>query len=1027
MSAFWQAKVWGLLHDPQLKSLYRNKSQEGIWQEVLRHLGNDTPNDLQRQVRLADFIAAASDRPSWDQEGIRGCVDYQDIGLSIRHLLSGSPQRLKIETISSTDPDRDPKLKQAEAEIIREKLFPLLKGLSDEEKVQKAFWWLWRCLPEEVAQKYGDKASLLPADTRIPDCSVWSHNSIVSALAGCLSEQLISSQSRPYLVVYNFTPVQDLITASRKMQDLWAGSWLLHYLSAKVCWKWACEYGPDTLIYPSLYAQPLIDKWLNERWADLGIEPPPAQKLLTAGFPNVLVAVLPESAVLNAKRNALSFADETLRKEWLHLGDKVFKELPKKDEETRSRLWDSWLKQQWQTYWTALPIGASDDSDVDELSDNDNKSKAESSSLARGQGKLLTRDKQPSPVERKQVGKIKQDFLVWVKKQNDFCQTSALPENALNLDTLLWNKEAFEGVCPPNYPTLAELSTYSQFNVGLWWPEFIAQLRRNLQAFKSARTWQLPSAFGPRSTISGIGTVLHPQQYDKSGKPVDWCSEHETKQFWQLERGWFDGHEQLNATEIVKRGLKKVLPKELGLSEGDLSFAYPDLTAGVAGWLKTSHDRGEDTIAQYKKLCQKITKTYSWTKSVTQEKWGIPWIVNNYPDCPNSRLLSAGWLIEDFVPSSDHRLTENQRKEETKAELNKLSEHIESAFKSDNQPTDWYVLAAGDGDDMSAWLKGNRLKSYADYVADGWPQKADQWDGFEDFLKQPKRMGPATHSALSRALLDFSNQLAPYLTEERYAGRLIYSGGDDVMAYTNLWEWDSWLWDVQQCFKGQRDPNGRVRLPEKHEDSENEFISEGDYWRWKHDKRPQSLAGRPLFTMGHQATISFGIVIANQGVPLAIALDNLREAEEEAKDHFCLRNNPDRRKKKDAVQVRILYGSGNVLKATAKFDTFAQWRALLSAMPDLEPALFEQAAELWNQHPVPSESAIIPWVQAFCSRRDALAEGSSREDFGKSLREFLKTMWNTTDESDRDREVQNWLKLAAFVLRKREIELRGDV
>jgi len=1026
MTAFWQAKIWGLLHDPQLKSLYCNKREEGIWQEVLRHLGNDHPSDLQNQIKLADFIAAASDRPSWDQAGDRGSVDYQDIGLSIKHLLSGAQQYLKIEAVSSTDPKRDSDLKETEAEIIRHKLFPLLEGLSDEEKVQKAFWWLWRCLPEEIAQKYGDKAALLPADTRIPDCSVWSHNSIVAALAGCLSEQFTNSTSRPYLVIYSFTPVQDLISASRKMQDFWAGSWLLHYLSAKVCWKWACEYGPDTLIYPSLYAQPLIDQWLNKRWVDLGIKPPPSEKLLTAGFPNVLVAVLPESAVLNAKRNALSFADETLRQEWLHLGDKVFEELPRKEAETKSRLWDSWLKQQWQTYWTALPLGAakplgaSDSGDVAKVQD-------ESIPLSRGQGKLLTRNKLPSPAERQQIGRMKQDFMIWVKQQNDFCQTLALPDNALNLSTLQWNTEAFEERHPSTYPTLAELSTYSQFNVGLWWPEFMARLRHNLQAVKSARTWQLPSAFGPRSTISGIGPVLHPQQYDKNGKPVDWCSEHESKHFWQ-ERGWFDGREQLNATEVVKRGLKKILPKELGLSEGDLSFAYPDLTAGVAGWLKTSHDRGENMIAQYTDLCQKIIKKHSWTETAAQEKWGIPWIVNHHPDCLNSRLLNAGWLIEDFTPPSDRPLTEARRKEETKAELDKLSGYVESAFTSDNQPTDWYVLAAGDGDDMSAWLKGNRLKCYAYYIADGWPKKAEQWDGFENFLNQKKRMGPATHSALSRALLDFSNQLVPYLTEERYAGRLIYSGGDDVLAYTNLWEWDSWLWDIQQCFKGQRDPNGRTKLPEQHEDLEDEFISEGDYWQWKSDKRPKSLAARPLFTMGHQATISFGIVIANQGVPLAIALGNLREAEEEAKAHFCVKLEQGKRLK-NAVQVRVLYGNGNILKATTKFDTFAQWRSLLNCIPKLEPALFEQSAQLWEQHPVPVEDAITPWTQAFCNRREALSQEDSKQTFQTSLASFLKAMWQTSSDlnQDRDREIQNWLKLAAFVLRKREIKLRGDV
>jgi CRISPR/Cas system-associated protein Cas10 (large subunit of type III CRISPR-Cas system) len=37
--------------------------------------------------------------------------------------------------------------------------------------------------------------------------------------------------------------------------------------------------------------------------------------------------------------------------------------------------------------------------------------------------------------------------------------------------------------------------------------------------------------------------------------------------------------------------------------------------------------------------------------------------------------------------------------------------------------------------------------------------------------------------------------------------------------------------------------------------------------------------------MGHKATISFGIVLAHHSVPLAIALENLWEAEDKAKKH----------------------------------------------------------------------------------------------------------------------------------------------
>jgi CRISPR-associated protein Cmr2 len=303
-------------------------------------------------------------------------------------------------------------------------------------------------------------------------------------------------------------------------------------------------------------------------------------------------------------------------------------------------------------------------------------------------------------------------------------------------------------------------------------------------------------------------------------------------------------------------------------------------------------------------------------------------------------------------------------------------------------------------------------------------EAADVAITFARFLEQPKRMGPSTHAALSRALLDFSNQLVPYLTEQRYAGRLIYSGGDDVLAYTNLWEWDSWLWDVRQCFKGATDAG-------------DEFDNTGDYWRWKVKERlpKKYLADRPLFTMGGQASISFGIIIAHHSVPLAIALENLREAEKEgAKKHQC--PNPEDPKKplrKDAVQVRVMYGNGNQLQATAKFDTFDSWRKLLQFVQTTseidaknKAALFEQAASLYQQHPIPLKDAIPTWVTAFCDRRDVFqGKEDQTEEFAQLLQQFLEDLWCKTQDSERDDAVCNWLKLAAFTLRKREIKLGG--
>jgi CRISPR-associated protein Cmr2 len=142
------------------------------------------------------------------------------------------------------------------------------------------------------------------------------------------------------------------------------------------------------------------------------------------------------------------------------------------------------------------------------------------------------------------------------------------------------------------------------------------------------------------------------------------------------------------------------------------------------------------------------------------------------------------------------------------------------------------------------------------------------------------------------------------------------------------------------------------------------------------------------------------------------------EAEEEAKEHKSPNGD-----KKDAVQVRVIYGNGNILKATAKFDVFQQWKQLTT--DDLESAMFEQAATVWGQHPAPIKLAIKPWTQAFCSRRDFFKDDEvKRQNFEEKLASFIKDLWDATEPGNKlDSEVQNWLKLAAFVIRNREIKI----
>ena len=973
-------------------------------------------------IHLADYLSSASDRGAIGS--LSTSVDYNQDGLEISHLLSGKKLSLKLNSFhQEINSDRRNFLQNKEQELLKaipEELREINLETADTYQLKRLFWWLWRCLPQKTCELFNDQLLLLmPAETRLPDSSIWSHASLTAAFAGALagldltSEDLIQNWSKnktlshPYLTSFTFSPVQELIKASRKMRDFWSGSWLLHYLSAKVCWQLALKYGPDCFIYPNLYAQPLIDHWLrDEKELNFSnyVSKPSDHALLTAGFPNVIVLILPQAKV----EGAMQYAKSQLLEEWRKIADLVLKDLQNQRHWMRQlrnddHTWQGWLEAQWQTYWTAVPIGAV-------------QHPLKSGSVSQKQPEVMEWVTQ----ENKAYGLQNEKKALFLEKEAEFLFKAAEQR---------WQNQ----------------KRHFSVNVGSWWSAIFDQTRLSLTSIKNARTWQIPTAFGPRSTISGLGPVVYPDRAKKEG---DWISEGDTHKLWQKQAGLFDGIEELNATETVKRGLEKVLPQLLTLENSDqtqeeIASSYPDLTSGVAGYLNCH----SDDIQYFQQICQAIIKKFPWAEDVIKlmkNKWGIP-LFDKKPQKYHPRLLNAGWLVEDAETPELNKL-EKELKELIKGEFfdeikqkQKEINNIKINYRQDiqklincqyprNNPADWYVLAAGDGDSMSEWLKGNKMESYKEYIPKNLKANKDINAEFEEFIKLPKRMGPSTHSALSRALLDFSNQLVPYLTEQRYAGRLIYSGGDDVLAYTNLWEWDSWVWDIRQCFRGDKDP-------------QKEFNNECDYWKWENGEAPEGIAKRPLFTMGQSATISFGLVIAHHSVPLAISLENLWEAEEEAKEHEHFTGNYHSEKKypcydkKDAVQVRVIYGNGNILKATSKFDIFNQWRKLIIDFPELDASLFEQAAQLLNNHPIPNESAITFWVKAFSDRREQLSklDSDQKENFTDIFAQFIHNFWKTNriDDLDkekereadkkRDQQLRTWLKLAAFIKRNRKI------
>ncbi|MBO1346044.1 MAG: type III-B CRISPR-associated protein Cas10/Cmr2 [Hormoscilla sp. GUM202] len=918
MSDFYKRKLYALLRSGnfsgQLQCLPESDHLSAWWSAW------ESASDSSR-LHLSEAIASSSDRVNLEGRGHAAGQNHT----IIKHPISGQSQEI--------DPSV-PGLQTAIHDILTE---------TDPEKV---FWWFWRFYPEIIAHN-NSHALLKPAHHIIPDCPEYSYRATVSAITGALfPKEWRSGDNRehPYLLLFTFSPVQEFIQASRKFLDFWAGSYMLHYLGAKICWHIAETYGPDAVITPSLWSQEIIDALIVRKFSDHvpfqnafsnysngtpvdRFNSGTSTSLSTAGFPNVITALVPGQKAAESLGQDLG---KGLRKEWQSIAQEVRKHVKSKvmawaqeqkntdnflkkwynesSDDVReqieielkklrqggcwewNQLWSAQIENTWQSYWTAVPLGN--------------------------------------------------------------------PDQALQIDSPFpqaW-KENTEKIAPSRSdrptPTEAEEHAYNTLNVGTWWGNVQARTGQLIQSVKNTRTWQIAVAPGERSTLSGQFTALHPfLNYDKfregAGMPA-----RSMAIFWRVMAdvypGLFNGSEKLNALELTKRmawqyggvapslgiEVKKEAASDALLDEEDRRaigdskvqitpdlyyerlIRFPNLSSIAAAKFA-----GEnlDLVRNYWRNLAKLIRDQlpAYKKAFGSRTRGRPFqitktdsIINPTGDNGkdyNGVMFSSKWLAEDMG-------LEGQ-------EVNILRSLVEQAHKNsgfgDGESADWWAIVLADGDGMGKYVSGSKLKQYKDYIiAEQVSEESRNAEGWNELLATRKRMGPATHVGLNRALLDFSNRLVPYLTEKRFCGKVVYSGGDDVMAVLPLGDLPEFLRSLRAAWSGSKDPAG-------------EFRSQGGYWYPKEDLEGLQK-DRPYFTMGEGATISMGIVIAYKSVPLPTVLENLWVAEKE------------RAKKipgKDGLCFRVIYGGGNVLEALMKGVLLEHWWNFMQAVTDPEKQL----------------------------------------------------------------------------------------
>jgi CRISPR-associated protein Cmr2 len=340
-----EAAIQAFLHDPPDMAL----GIPGHLGRAARYLSAILRETVQVEAiksdsALADQLAAIAERlpmPTAGPDGVRA-VGPRDGRLRAHHPLGGP---VREEPVPELD----------EARIIAN-LADLCSGIDDRNALARL---LWRCLPERMAAIHPAYA-WLPADTRVPDHTIWHHADTVTAFAAGVGA---TGKGDHALLCFAISPVQNFIAAARSLRDLRNGSLLLSWLTFRAMRPVLECVGPWALIFPSLRGNAMVDQWLRGAAGGLGskiiIQPDDAARLLSPSLPNRFLALVPmgpdgtwAAALARAVQAGATAAwTEVAAAVRSRLGRKLNERFPGWDAS-----WDTQIGQTWDAVATVLPL-----------------------------------------------------------------------------------------------------------------------------------------------------------------------------------------------------------------------------------------------------------------------------------------------------------------------------------------------------------------------------------------------------------------------------------------------------------------------------------------------------------------------------------------------------------------------------------------------------------------------------------------------------------------------------------------------
>lgn len=797
-AAFWQKKIIQLFHDPPVKVfwLFRRGGHAKKAREWLDRFANSSSTWRRFRSSVPDWVSTGADRPVLGSRETR--VDWWTAPVTTHPL-----DEMKLEW---EDWDEEAFAQTVIAALETHKF----QDWNDAEELKRKFLWLWRSLPEELMQAHGPLWSVLPADSRIPDHSIWDHLRMASAYAG--------ASNHPHFFVFAIGPVQTFINQARTSRDLWIGSYLLADLTWAAMLPIVEAYGPDAILYPSLFGNPLADQWLYDHYH--GVLPSQIQRAYTRSsmLPHKFVALLPSCAIeSNSPEYLVERCRQAVKERWMELGREVQRFLVGKvGSGPWTTIWNRQLSNGPACRWIAVPW---------------------------------------KTVRSRDAG-----FHGWFPSE-------------------VW--EHYEQTRQVYEKTHARyLRAERGFDYALTHhkAQVVYRARKAIADFLQAEER------GIKCSICGEREVLH-NRADGGESDVQ-TLRNAARAFW--------AHRALDPDQEGRERLCGVCAFKRFLTEAGTAlntrWAEPRTAAwGKAPFPSTSTIAALPFLLQVvehaNKLLDKIAAfvdAFNQTElSRTLHLSGLPALEKRVNDSQHNHLLKrmfeadaergAGIDAEYLFPEIwQAKIRDARAKGRPSAALANGARAAEELVNAVTQtacidpPSRHFALLMMDGDHMGRLLLGDPQivraiwKEVLHPDAVGKIRNRFAQTGWPDLLQKTRVIGPAVHGFITRALAHFAYEIVPWLVEDKHRARLIYVGGDDVLALAS--------------------PESVLNLAQDLQDHFSASFLTGDrtqgYERLKKGAGPTS--GRIIPMLGSHASLSAAIVIAHHKTPLRPLIHHAR-------------------------------------------------------------------------------------------------------------------------------------------------------